>query len=44
MYDQLGVAVRIVEGSEINIKITYPSDLVIAESIYRSFVIGGADD
>ncbi|MCB6561824.1 2-C-methyl-D-erythritol 4-phosphate cytidylyltransferase [Gordonibacter urolithinfaciens] len=44
LHDQLGVAVRIVEGSATNIKITYPSDLVIAESIYRSFVIGGADD
>ncbi len=34
--------VRILEGSELNIKITHPSDLVIGEALYAEYILGKA--
>lgn len=36
--------IRILEGSEKNIKITEPTDLIIGEAIYTEYVLGGAQD
>ncbi len=36
--------IRILEGSERNIKITEPTDLIIGEAIYNEYVLGGAQD
>lgn len=36
--------IRILEGSERNIKITEPTDLIIGEAIYTEYVLGGAQD
>ena len=36
--------VEVLEGNELNLKLTYPSDYVIGESLYRNYVLrGGAD-
>jgi len=37
-------AVRILEGSEKNIKITEPTDLIIGEAIYSEYVLGRTQD
>ena len=34
LFEQAGIAVHIVEGSETNIKITHPEDLVLAEKLH----------
>jgi len=36
--------IRILEGSERNIKITEPTDLIIGEAIYNEYVLGRAQD
>ncbi len=36
--------IRILEGSERNIKITDPTDLIIGEAIYNEYVLGRAQD
>lgn len=36
--------IRILEGSEKNIKITEPTDLIIGEAIYNEYVLGRAQD
>jgi D-ribitol-5-phosphate cytidylyltransferase len=36
--------IRILEGSERNIKITEPTDLIIGEAIYNEYILGGAAD
>ena len=44
LFDQCGIASKVIEGGETNIKITYPSDLTIAEAIYRNYIAGGTDE
>jgi len=36
--------IRILEGSERNIKITEPTDLIIGEAIYNEYILGRAQD
>jgi 2-C-methyl-D-erythritol 4-phosphate cytidylyltransferase len=38
----IGEPVRILAGSERNIKITHPSDLIIGEAIYSEYILGKA--
>lgn len=44
LLDETGVASSVLPGHETNIKITYPSDLVIAEAVYRNYIAGGTDE
>ncbi|HET6351771.1 MAG TPA: 2-C-methyl-D-erythritol 4-phosphate cytidylyltransferase [Coriobacteriia bacterium] len=44
LFHYLKEPVRILEGSERNIKITEPTDLIIGEAIYGEYVLGRAQD
>jgi len=41
-FDYLGEPVRILKGSERNIKITDPVDLIVGEAIYNEYILGRA--
>jgi 2-C-methyl-D-erythritol 4-phosphate cytidylyltransferase len=42
LYHYTGDEIAILEGSDINIKITHPADMVIGEAIYEQYVLGKA--
>jgi 2-C-methyl-D-erythritol 4-phosphate cytidylyltransferase len=44
LFHYQGSRIRILEGSERNIKITDPTDLIIGEAIYNEYVLGRAQD
>lgn len=44
LLDQLGVPSAVVPGSEINIKVTYASDFAVAETLYRTYVVGDINE
>ena len=44
LFHYQGSQIRILEGSEKNIKITDPTDLIIGEAIYNEYVLGRAQD
>lgn len=44
LYHYQQAQIRILEGSERNIKITEPTDLIIGEAIYNEYVLGRAQD
>jgi D-ribitol-5-phosphate cytidylyltransferase len=44
LYHYLKAPIRILEGSDHNIKITQPADLIIGEAIYNEYISGRAQD
>lgn len=42
LYDYTKAEIAILEGSDINIKITHPADMVVGEAIYEEYVLGKA--
>ncbi|MBQ6395052.1 MAG: 2-C-methyl-D-erythritol 4-phosphate cytidylyltransferase, partial [Atopobiaceae bacterium] len=43
LFCEMGDEVAVLEGSELNIKVTYPSDYVISECLYRHYILGAGD-
>jgi len=42
LYDYSQAEIAILKGSDINIKITHPADMIIGEAIYEQYVLGKA--
>jgi 2-C-methyl-D-erythritol 4-phosphate cytidylyltransferase len=42
LFEYAGESIAVLKGSDINIKITHPADLVIGEAIYEKYVLGKA--
>lgn len=42
LYDYTQAKIAILKGSEINIKITHPADMIVGEAIYEEYVLGKA--